>query len=236
VTVPLSVLVGLLGGGPAVAAEVITVENRYVVGWPGLTVRAAPSAGAESLGSLPFGQAVAVATRPALEVREGTLAGAWVEVRSGVLRGFVFDAFLLDLPGPPAGCRAFDDWAARWEPDGPTVVERLDDPESGARIERRVQGYSDGQERVWESGGEGRWGELWLPDVRLAQAWLAARRCDLRLEPINQRGWPPRGDNLPGVRVRWSAEQVEVGPRQAGEVWVSLEQQSGGTVVRWREE
>ncbi len=214
--------------GWAAAAELVTVESRTVVGWPGLMLRARPSASSEILESVPFGQQVLVLSAPSTE------AGGWLEVRSGLQSGFMAEAFLLPMAGPPSICEGFGDWVDRWQPDGPVVLERLDDPITGERVERSVQAYQGGTRRVWERRPHGAWGELWLPGVDLPRAWLAARRCDRRLAPVNERGWPPRGASLAGLSVRWSDDHCSFGPSGSDEPWVRFEQREGGTMLRWQ--
>jgi hypothetical protein len=218
-------------GSGASGAELVTVDAMTVIAWPSLILRAAPSTGGEAVVGVPFGESVVVIGdgEEAPVTTLGGVEGRWRQVRWGSFQGWMFDAWLLGLPAPPASCDGFDAWIGRWVPVGP-VVTQVDGPPTGEPELWRVQSFDGGMRVARLDGDEPSAGRLWLPDVALPQAWSVARRCHPGLAPLAEVNWPPH--SLAGLRVTRSEVELEVSAD--GRSLLSLEQRPEGVWLSWR--
>lgn len=213
------------------AAELVTLSGRAVIAWPTLTLRAEPGTGGEAVVSVPFGESVVVvgAEEQVPSITLGGVQGHWRQVRWGPHEGWMFDAWLLGLPAPPASCDGLDAWIGRWVPQGPVVTE-WDGPPTGKPVQWRTQFYEGGMQLVRQQRDEQSSGRLWLPGVGPAQAWFVARRCHPGLAPIAEASWPPQSGA--GLQVTRSDGRLEV--RTHGEALISIEQRPDGVWLAWR--
>ena len=227
----LLLVLGLVGA--ASAAELVTMDSRAVVAWPALVLRDAPAADAGALCSLPFGEVVAVVSSAdaGARVSVGGVAGHWRQVHWGAQQGWMFDAWLLPLPAPPASCGGLESWVARWSPQGVELSEWLEDPATGEPFLQLVQDYQGGLQRVSPQLPGGPRGVLWLPGTSLHQAWFVARRCHPGLGPLAESNWPPAGAGA--LSVRYTADRLEVSDPQ-GVVLLELEREDDGVWLAWR--
>ena len=227
-------LVALMSGPVAgLAAELVTLDSRVVVAWPAQILREQPAVDASVVATVDFGEQVAVfsSDEPGLPTTIGGLEGRWVEVHWEGARGWMFDAWLLPLPAPPADCVGLDAWTARWTPAGAVLTEWNEDPATGQAFPQRIQGYIGGMRRVVPEGEESPAAELWLPGVSAAQAWFVARRCHPVLAPVSQAAWPPR--SVRGLAVSRVSGNLTITDAQ-GVVLLELRPEPEGVWLAWR--
>jgi hypothetical protein len=214
------------------AAELVTVEERGVVAWPEQALRAEPRPGAELVAWVPFGQTVTVrlsAERGPVDAVAG-LEGRWARVRAGGSEGWMFDAWLVALPAPPADCEGLESWVARWEPQGSELVRRFHSHDHQIWTQRE-QAYQGGMKVVRSNSAGAPKASTWLPDTGPAQAWFVARRCHPGLKPLAEAGWPPRSGA--GFTVQRRGEVVEI-VDEDGAAILALMPEPGGVWLAWR--
>lgn len=228
-------LAGLLAlpWGAIEAAELVTMESREVVAWPALILRGTPEVDGQALARVPYGEQVVVVSSaaPGPGGALGGVRGTWLQVHWGAQQGWMFDAWLLPLPAPPADCPELEAWARRWVAQGSVVTEYLDGPTGDPPFAQRIQDFEGGMRWVAPELPGGPAGELWLPGVLLPQAWFAARRCHAALAPLVEQGWPPSGGS--GLGVHRDGEGLRV-TGAGGLVLLELRQEPDGVWLGWR--
>ncbi len=215
----------LMGGGPGLAAELVSIEQREVLAWPALALRDGPVLGGEVLASVPYGSEVLVSSEgvgPSETL--GGLDGRWRSVRWGLEHGWMFDAWLSPVPVPPRSCPGPAAWAALWRKEGASV-----EAVTAEGTVEWVQHYRGGMR--WHRPADGETaGRLWLAGAALPQAWLGARRCQPHLGAAVEAAWPPRSGS--GLVVRHGPDSLELRSSD-GSLLLHIEQRAEGTWVSW---
>ena len=141
----------------------------------GLSLRKAPRSNAEKIGSIPYGQRVTIHSTSKKSIEIEGLRGKWTRVSWQGKTGWVFDAYLADLPLPEK-CSTLQNYAARHFgiPIGKRTWTRRAPP-SGHGIEATL--YRDGREYRRLSGYEFHGEELLLPRASLYAGYVIIRRC-----------------------------------------------------------
>ncbi len=224
---------------PLWAADLITVEPRWVVAMPDLFLRAAPGQDAAVLASVPYGAQLTLLSGPDPQplTRVGSVPGRWVRVRWDTRSGWVFDAWLLSARPPPVHCDGYAQWAERWRPAGPLLVE-MESHDGALRTSSRDY---DGGQRLLQVEGQGpSSGELWLPGAQLVPVWFAARRCHRDLPQLRAASWPAAGHaSLPSsggaVLLRRQRQQISVSAPGAGTPLLQLRAEDEGVLLAWQD-